>query len=334
MRFALLIFLAASFAGCDSGTPPAAGTLLVGRADGSVDRIAAGSDAAESVLAASDGPVTGIDATTGRIVALVDGTDGRVVIVDADGTVRTVPVVTPWALAVSDGVAYVASRDASALVPVYLAQRQAGPPILVAQRPEGVVVVGQRAFVANTGDGYWRVLDLVDTESLSPISPYSRVDVCTGPRTVWADADGDVWVVCTGRAAPDGTVADAGGVRVLDGFSGDILAEFPAPGLLGTSGVGRDGAVAREAGEAFVLRDGDLLRFDTRAHTATGIVPIGGPPITAVAYDAAADRLVLGRRDAPGAATGFVSLHTRDGAETARLAAGIAPTALAVTPVR
>lgn len=331
MRHVLVLLAVLLAAGCDSGTAPAAGTLYVGRADGAVDRYGAGSDLATSVLPASDGPVTGLDATSGRVVALVDGMEGRVVILDADGSTNTVAVATPTALAVSDGVAYVTSRDSSALVPVYLAQRQAGPPIPVAQRPEGVAIVGQRAFVANTGDGFWRIVDVVSTPSLISLS---RTDVPGGPRTVWVDAEGDVWVVSTGRVDAAGTVVEPSGVTVLDGLTGDVLAAFPTERLLGTGGLGRDGAVARGAGEAFVLRDGDLLRFDTRANTATGIVPIGGPPITAVAYDAASDQLVLGRRDAPGATTGFVSLHTRDGAETGRLAAGTVPTALALTPIR
>lgn len=308
---------------CDSAAP-GVGARYVGRADGRVDRYDAGETA---VLTASDGPVTGLDAEGGRVVALVDGAEGRLVVVDANG-LRSVAVASPRALAVAAGVAYVASRDATALVPVYLAQGQAGTPLALMRAPEGVAVVGQRVFVPHTGSNVAPLVSLVSTESLTVIA--FNYDACTAPRTLFVDAEDEVWTVCTGRAGADGTVEAPGAVVVLDGGSGATVATFAADGLLGTGGLGTDGAASRAAGEAFVVQGRGLLRFDTRTNTLSARIDLDDAPVTAVAFDDAADRLLLGRQDSTGASTGFVSVHDRTGAETGRFGAGAVPTALAV----
>lgn len=307
---------------------PDAGARYVGRADGRVDRHADGGDSV--VLPASDGAVTALHAQAGRVVALVDAPGaGRVVIVDG-GRVRAVPVETPRAVAVARGVAYVTSRNASALVPVFLAQAQAGPPIPVSREPEGVAVVGQAVVVANYAEAFWRVVSVVSTESQSVVATHP--DVCTAPRTLFADGEGEVWAICTGRANADGSVAEPGAVVVLDASSGVVRATFPVDRLLGTRGLGADGAASRD-GEAFVADGDGLLHFDTRANQPLGRLALtDAAPITAVAVDDAADRLLLGRQDAPGASTGFVSVHDRTGAETDRWGAGALPTAIAVAP--
>lgn len=326
-RSTALALLLGALAGCDAASVPDAGARYVGRADGRVDRYADGGES--TLLPAADGPVAALDAEAGRVVALVDAPGaGRVVIADG-GSSRTVPVETPRALAVARGVAYVASRAPSALVPVFLAQAQAGPPIAVSREPEGVAVVGQSVVVANYADAFWRVVSVVSTESLTVVA--ANMDTCTAPRTLFADGEGEVWAVCTGRANGDGSVAEPGAVVVLDPTSGAVLSAFPADGLLGTRGWGADGAVAPRAGEAFVADGDGLLHFDTRANRLLGrLALVDGAPITAVAFDDAADCLLLGRQDSAGAATGFVSLHDRTGAKTGRFGAGAVPTAITV----
>lgn len=322
----LACLLALALAACDS-TPGGEGARYVGRADGRVDRYAGGGEAA--VLPSSDGPVTALAVLGRRVYTLVDAPDaGRLAIADATGgQMQSVAVASPRALALAGGVAYVASRDSTALVPVYPASAQAGLSIRVRREPEGVVVVGQRAFVANTGSGYWLSVSVVDTETQTQTT---HVDVCTAPRTLVADAEGDVWVVCTGRAGADGSVEASGAVAVLDGGSGAILALFPTAGLLGTRGQGADAAFARSAGELYVADGDGLLRFGTRANAPAGRLALAdNAPLSVVAFDERADRLLLGRLDAPGSATGFVSVHDRTGAETERFGAGAAPTALA-----
>lgn len=204
--------------------------------------------------------------------------------------------------------------------------------IAVGDNPEGIVVVGRRAYVAHHGFGSGRTLSVIDTATDAVVD---TIDVgCDGPRYLLADAEEEVYVFCTGQTLYDDQYNPIGetdgAVRVLDGATGEIIARFDVDGRLGTEGPGQDAYYAPEAEEAYVVLDGHtVLRFDTAANAEAGrLGPLAGAPIGAVAYDDVAGRLYVGH--VPDYTTsGTVTVHDRAGAEVDRFTAGIAPTYIA-----
>lgn len=347
MRRLSLVCLAFFVAACDTTAPTPAETtaVFVGNqgifADnsGSVTRHdpASGATTADAVPDLG-GLVQNVVVHNDRLYVLLNFDDsfstrrGRIDVIDLATGARTqqIDVEAPRSMAVVGGTAYVSNLYSASVTPVFLATGQTGTPVAVGENPEGVAAVGQRVYVANFGFGFYDYLSIVD----APSGTATRTPrLCDGPRALAVDAEDDLWVVCTGRFDfTTGTVAAPGEVLVLDGQSADVLARFPAPGLLGTNALGTDAALSRSRDELFVAAPGGLLRFDTAANAAAGRIDVPGAEISAVAFDDATGRLVLGRMDAanPYAADGAVTFHDAGtGAETGRFAAGVIPGAVA-----
>ena len=93
----------------------------------------------------------------------------------------------------------------------------AGDPIAVGTSPEGVVVVGDRAFVANygnTGDG--TTLSVIDTSTDTALG---TIDLgCDGPKDLLLDGDNEIVVVCLGK-----TVFNADFTEILEQTNGQVL---------------------------------------------------------------------------------------------------------------
>ena len=328
-RTALLLLLAV--AACDSSGPaPASPATFVGNTGdaggGTVTRLDA-AGAAEA-LAGLGGRVTGVAVSGRRLLVLVDSlgatTQGRLDVVDLDSgaLVRRVAVGAPRALALVGGTAYVSNSDTYSLTPVFLATGQTGPPIPVGDTPEGVVAVGNRVFVAGWGRGAGRDVRVVSALSRVVVDV---LDVgCAGPRALLVDGEDEVWAFCTGGGG-------GGEAVVLDGGSGRVVARIALGAPLGTAAGGQDAAFSARHDEAYAAVGAGLARFDTRTNTLAGRIEVGGDAVAAVAYDDAADRLVLGRLATtdPLGAPGSVSVHDRSGAELARFAAGVGPASIA-----
>ena len=199
----------------------------------------------------------------------------------------------------------------------------------VGANPEGVAVVGDRVYVANSGFGFGTTLSVLESTTGADLGTVD--DVCAGPRTLAADDDGDVWVVCTGTADFEtGETTAPGEVVVLDGATGAETARFTFEGqTIGSATFGQDASYARGVQELYVIADGGVVRFDTVADTQGVTIPVDGA-VGAVGYDAATQRLYVGRPDAvsPFGADGVVTIHDRAGLEVGRFAAGIAPVAI------
>lgn len=198
----------------------------------------------------------------------------------------------------------------------------------VGDNPEGLTYVGDRLYVANHGFGAGRSLTVIDTKT-DTVTGSVDVD-CDGPRFLAADGDDEVWVFCTGTTLYDDNWQEIGrtngAVRVLDGATGAIVDRIDLEGPVGTPGPGQDAFHAPEARVIYAVVNGrTLARFDTRTNTRAGTVgPLEGAPIGAVAYDARAERLYVGR--VPGfSERGTVTIHDRTGAQVGSFAAGVAP---------
>ena len=233
----------------------------------------------------------------------------------SDGSTQ---VLAYWTTSLFEGTATRVGDDGSTLT------------VDVGDNPEGVAVVGNRVYVANSGFGAGSTLSVLDRTTGAGLGTVD--DVCAGPRTLAADRDGDVWVVCTGTFDFEASEVSAPGeVVVIDGATGAEVERFTFAGqTIGSGTLGQDAALSADADELYVIADGGVVRFDTGANAQGVTVPVEGV-VGAVGYDAGSQRLYVGRPDAasPFGADGFVTVHDRAGVEVGRFAAGVAPVAIA-----
>lgn len=200
--------------------------------------------------------------------------------------------------------------------------------IPVGNNPEGLAIVGGRLYVANHEFGAGRTLTVIDRATGTVID---TVDAdCDGPRFIFADAEDDLFVFCTGQTILDeefNVIGETdGAVRILDGATGEIIGRISVDGPIGAEGFGQDAFYSEEASRIFVVRDrSSVMVFDTGSDQLVDeIGPIDGDPISAVAFDAARERLYLGR-SAGYVQQGALTLHLLDGEEVGSAPAGVVP---------
>lgn len=195
--------------------------------------------------------------------------------------------------------------------------------------PDGVVRVAGRVYVANFDYGAAQTVTVLDGQSYAEVE---RVDVgCDGPRFLFADAEDDLLVLCTGATDFSTGETTNGALVVLDGGSGEEVARVDLPTPLGTGGLGQDADYADGELWAIAADAGRIYRFDTASHTLDATLPDDGATMNAVAYDPIGGRLYVGRLDPdnPYSARGAVTIHERGGAEVGRFTAGVAPSHIA-----
>ncbi len=213
--------------------------------------------------------------------------------------------------------------------------------VAVGDNPEGIVAVGNRVYVANSGFGLGSTVSVLDaaTGEVTATLPVG----CDGPRSLAVDGESEVWVVCTGRTTYDAqgnvTGFTSGAVRVLDGATGEERARLTLESQrIGAAALGQDVFFSPAADELYVVAGAvnapeegrQVLRFNTRTNALVARInlPAGTAPIGAVAYDARREQLYLGRV-AGYTVAGEVTIHNREGTLLSRFQAGIVPTAIA-----
>lgn len=345
IRFALVALLALTVSACDSSEPDDLSdvVLYVGNAgnfsdnSGSLTRYAPETGATtQDAVPDLGGLVQNMTSTGDELVVLLNFKDsfstgrGRIDVIGGAGQrVRQIDVSTPRALGGGGSSGYVSNLYADTVTPVDLTTGAAGAPIPVGARPEGVVEAAGRVYVANADFGKGTTVSVIQNGAVAE----TLADVCAGPRTLLADREQEVWVVCTGQSVfTTGAVTAPGQVVVLDGATGEVRQRVVFEGeTLGSATQGQDGFVTDDGRQVFVVADGAVLRFDTRSNTLAARIETPGAPIGAVAYSALDGRLYVARVDAdnPYTVDGMVTIHDLTGAELGGFAAGIAPAALA-----
>jgi DNA-binding beta-propeller fold protein YncE len=256
-----------------------------------------------------------------------------------------VDVFSPRYLAVEEGRAFVTSLFArpgtfsgGRLTAVDLASGAVVDSVVfepgVLDNPEGVAVSGGRVFVAGHGFGSGSSIASLPVDDLSA-TPQLVDAECVGPRSISADAEGELWIVCTGRTLFDANFTpigeEAGAVHVMRP-DGAIVARFALDGRASTSGPGQEAFYSAQAQELLVVvGSARVLRFDTSANQLAGqvVLPASEQPIGAVGLDATRDRLYVART-AGFDQSGYVTVHAGEGGdELARFQAGVAPTSIA-----
>ncbi|HMB90239.1 MAG TPA: YncE family protein, partial [Rhodothermales bacterium] len=216
-----------------------------------------------------------------------------------------------------------------------------GNPIAVGNSPEGIVVIDDRAFVANYGNtGNGTTLSVIDTDTDTVVS---TIDLgCDGPKDLLIDAEEEIVVVCNGK-----TVFNSDFTEILEQTNGQVLFVNPNSETvvdrilfdqqLGSSNFTQAAYAAPDAEEVYVIAGDDerVYRINSRTNTLATEIDLPDAPqhtgLTAVAYDAAAERLYLARfaQGASGgpdvAATGAVFVYDRSGAEVGQFTVGPSP---------
>lgn len=205
----------------------------------------------------------------------------------------------------------------------------------VGSNPEGIAVAHGHAYVANSGFGRDSTLTMIDIQTDTVVG---SVDLgCFGPRHLEVDEEQDLWVFCIGATIYNDDFTEViarinGAVVVLDGATGGIMQRFDLAFQPGAASLGQDSWYSAGSQEAFLLHGRDVVVFSTTTNTMQETITLSGDDdVGGIAYDAQTQQFYAARL-APGSAgfttPGYVSIHGRDGMETARFAAGIAPTSI------
>ncbi len=202
--------------------------------------------------------------------------------------------------------------------------------------PEDIAVVGNRAFVANSGWGKDSTLTVIDTQTDRVIETINLG--CDGPRHLEVDQQGDLWAFCTGDTIYNSDFTEIiettnGEAVVLNSQTGEILNRIELSHQVGASASGQDSYYSPASEEIFLIRSDSLmvLVFDTNTNmykesiTFSGTERVGG-----LAYDATERLFYIGRFDSNFMVAftepGFVQIANRDDlSEVGRFTAGIGP---------
>jgi len=288
---------------------------------------------------------------------LLDGTNlyalvntfsvGRVHILDLEtmGLIRLLEnLPAPRSMVVVGGTAYVSNLvfgSNGVVVPVTVSTNESDDPIAVGDVPEGIVEIGGRIYVANSGIlGSGSTLSAFDVgEQVARTIEVS----CDGPRDLFVKNPVVLIILCTGK-----TVFNDDFTQILLKTNGAILF-FATDSETVTNRIDLDtqlgatnGTVAGHydsVAEELYATAGDvnaIYRINTRTYALDetfvlapddGLIGLSG-----IAYDARSERLYVGRfpRSSAGAfpdftSSGSVVILDRDGTELSSFTVGPAP---------
>lgn len=245
-------------------------------------------------------------------------------------------VASPRYMAVAAGSkAYVSNLYSNTVTMLDLDARAILGAIDVGSNPEDIAVIHGRAYVANSGFGSDSTLTVINILNDTVME---SIDLgCFGPRHLEIDEEHDLWVFCKGATIYNDDFTEViarinGAVVVLNGATGAITHRFELEFQPGAASLGQDSWCSAGSQEAFLLHGRQILVFSTTTNALQETITLSGDDdVGAIAYDAQTQQFYAGRL-APGAmgftTPGYVSIHDRDGVETKRFAAGIAPTSI------
>ncbi|MDX1429235.1 MAG: hypothetical protein R3282_03055 [Rhodothermales bacterium] len=204
--------------------------------------------------------------------------------------------------------------------------------IAVGANPEGVLVRGSEAFVANHAFGGGNSLSVVNLNTEN-VARTIEVD-CDGPRFVFVDAQQDLLVVCTGQVLFDSefnVIGETdGAVLFLDPETGSEKGRIAVEGMITTAGPGQDAFYSSTLRRLFVVRDQEsILVIDTDLDAVIDTIgPFEGPAIGGVAFHGREGLLYVAR--VPGfTQAGRVTMISLENRVVGEFVAGVAPSHVA-----
>jgi hypothetical protein len=121
------------------------------------------------------------------------------------------------AIDVDRGLLYMTMLFSSSVLRVDLATLEPIDTFQVGNNPQGMLLVGDKLFVCNSGYGADSTVSVIDVVSGSIVATVSLTD---GPTGAVFGPDGRVWIACTGNAF--GMPPSVGAVYILDPVTGAI----------------------------------------------------------------------------------------------------------------
>jgi YVTN family beta-propeller protein len=207
---------------------------------------------------------------------VVNGTRGYIVVNNSDkievldlqtnrsvGTISVGSGRSPRQMALmSDSLGLVTALYDAAVLVVDLRMMTVVGRIPVGENPEGIVVAGGKAYVANSGFGNGRTMSIVD---LSTLSSSKTITVGDNPSGVALSRDGLVYVVCGGSYGDFSNPADDTPARVtVVNPSTDVVVDSIVLG-------GHASAIALSAdGWGYIPTTNGVMTIDTRANRLVG----------------------------------------------------------------
>lgn len=290
-----------------------------------------------------------------RIYALLNTFSlGRIDVLDAstlDRVGQYADLPAPRAMAISGDVAYVTNLifgQNGTVNTISLASGEISDPLEVGSIPEGIVIVGDRVYVANSGLlGAGTTLSIIGPDE----STVSTIDIgCDGPRDLFVDNDGEIVILCSGKTLYNDDFTSIlsrtnGQIVFFDSETATVRARIDLETQLGTTNGTIAGYYSADASELYAVsgEDHSIYRIDTDRNeiAATFVLPAenGLIGISGIAYDASQERLYVGRFPRSGAgpfpdftSSGTVVILDRDGVETGSFEIGPAPSQIVLLP--
>ena len=234
---------------------------------------------------------------------------------------------------VSDEKAYISNLFSSTVTIIDLQSNTVSGSISVGMNPEAIAVSSGKAFVANFGFGTAdSTLTVIDVATDSVVETMQTG--CDGPRFLEVDKEDELWVFCNGKTVYNADFTEIieqtnGEVVVFSADSEEEVTRIELDAQAGTSSLGQDAWYDSATNRMFLVEGTSILVFDASINELTSTIEIPGEEeIGAIAYDANADMLYVGR--ITGFTTsGFVSIHDMMGTEVDRFSAGVAPAFIA-----
>lgn len=146
------------------------------------------------------------------------------------GTINIADEASPRYLAKArNGIAYVTNLYGNTVSVIDLEKNEEVDTIPVGDNPEGIAVVSGRAYVANSGLGSGHTVTVIDAKNDTVID---TMNVYDNPTRVKADAEGRVWIVCSGayNDYQDPNDDTPGRIVVLNGEKGIMVTSFEVGG--------------------------------------------------------------------------------------------------------
>ncbi|MBT8399804.1 MAG: hypothetical protein KJO98_04950 [Rhodothermia bacterium] len=340
-RLVALVFTAVTLSACELSSSeddtPVVGKVVVANqgnfsdGNGSVSVYDPASGESSVMASGLASIVQSVHVSNGR-VHVASNTGNRVDVFDSatrDQVSQIVDVESPRYMArVNNATLLVTNLFDNSVSVINTSESRVSSKIPVGANPEGVLVIGQEAFVANHGFGGGKSISVVSIPDRS-VSRTINVD-CDGPRFAFRDAQAELLVVCSGQIIYDAEFnivgTTDGAVLVLDPATGAETDRISVDGMIATAGPGQDAFYAASLRRLFVvLEQSSIVAIDTDVNAVSGTIgPIQGDPIGGVAYRAADGLLYVAR--VPGfTQAGSVTMLSLDGSVVSEFGTGVAP---------
>tara|TARA_R110002124_G_scaffold257722_4_gene423421 strand:- start:4455 stop:5507 length:1053 start_codon:yes stop_codon:yes gene_type:complete len=161
---------------------------------------------------------------------------------------------------VSDTKAYVTNLYGNSVSVINLTTNEETSTIAVGSNPEGIAVVRNLAYVANSGFGNGNTISVIDTNSDEVVS---TITVGDNPVSILKEEDTDrLWIVCVGAYGDFSDPEDdtPGAIYVINGTNGEILTNFEVGGHPG------DLVLNEQDDIAYLVNGGAVMSIDMNSY--------------------------------------------------------------------